>query len=210
MLIARPQASWTEFALWAIGGAVACVLVLSPYLILNVQLNGTLLPNTSAAKQAENAPLLALPIWQRVINMLYPLSAGGQLILLPGALYTILLLYRRVRIDRRALLYWIPPMWVGGLVLLYALRLPAPYQHGRYVIPALNGLTRGLQESADYLEANKADLMGGAVNAIIQQIARDPKAAEAMAVTMAQRAAAGGAQPAIGSAAGAALPDPPA
>ena len=81
---------------------------------------------------------------------------------------------------------------------------------GRYVIPAVNGLTRGLQESADYLEANKADLMGGAVNAIIQQIARDPKAAEAMAVTMAQRAAAGAAQPAIGSAAGAALPDPPA
>jgi limonene 1,2-monooxygenase len=80
---------------------------------------------------------------------------------------------------------------------------------GRYVIPALNGLARGLQESADYLEANKADLMGGAVNAIIQQIARDPIAAEAMAVTMAQRAAAGGAQPAIGSAAGAALPDPP-
>jgi len=80
----------------------------------------------------------------------------------------------------------------------------------RYVIPAVNGYTRGLQESADYLEANKADLMGGAVNAIIQQIARDPKAAEAMAVTMAQRAAAGGAQPAIGSAAGAALPDPPA
>jgi limonene 1,2-monooxygenase len=81
---------------------------------------------------------------------------------------------------------------------------------GRYVIPAVNGLTRGLQESADYLEVNKADLMGGAVNAIIQQIARDPKAAEAMAVTMAQRAAAGAAQPAIGSAAGAALPDPPA
>jgi limonene 1,2-monooxygenase len=81
---------------------------------------------------------------------------------------------------------------------------------GRHVIPAVNGLTVGLQESADYLEANKADLMGGAVNAIIQQIARDPKAAEAMAVTMAQRAAAGGAQPATGSAAGAALPDPPA
>ena len=81
---------------------------------------------------------------------------------------------------------------------------------GRYVIPAVNGLTRGLQESADYLEANKADLMGGAVNAIIQQIARDPKAAEAMAVTMAQRAAAGAAQPAIGSGAGAAFPDPPA
>jgi limonene 1,2-monooxygenase len=80
----------------------------------------------------------------------------------------------------------------------------------RYVMPAVNGLTRGLQESADYLEANKADLMGGAVNAIIQQIARDPKAAEAMAVTMAQRAAGGAAQPSVGSAAGAALPDPPA
>jgi limonene 1,2-monooxygenase len=79
---------------------------------------------------------------------------------------------------------------------------------GRYVIPAVNGYTRGLQESADYLEANKSDLMGGAVNAIIQQIARDPKAAQAMAVTMAQRAAADAAQPAIGSAAGAALPDP--
>jgi len=77
----------------------------------------------------------------------------------------------------------------------------------RYVVPKVNGLIRPLQASADYLEANKAELMAGASSAVLAQIASDPRAAEALAVTMAQRAAAGGpATPAAGSAAASALP----
>ena len=76
----------------------------------------------------------------------------------------------------------------------------------RYVIPEINGYTRGLQGSADYVERNKAELMAGATTAILQEIAKDPRAAEALMVTMAQRAAAGSAAPAVGSAPASALP----
>ena len=76
----------------------------------------------------------------------------------------------------------------------------------RYVVPEINGYTRHLQASADYLEHNKADLMAGATTAILQEIAKDKRAADAMMVTMAQRAAAAAATPAVGSAPASALP----
>lgn len=76
----------------------------------------------------------------------------------------------------------------------------------RYVVPEINGYTRGLQASADYLERNKGELMTAATTAIIAEIAKDPRAAEAMMVTMAQRAASGSATPSVGSAPASALP----
>ncbi|MBZ0296288.1 MAG: hypothetical protein K8L99_27255, partial [Anaerolineae bacterium] len=36
--------------------------------------------------------------------------------------------------------YLLPVLWAVALILLYAARLPAPFQHGRYVIPALPSL----------------------------------------------------------------------
>jgi len=56
----------------------------------------------------------------------------------------------------------------------------------RYVIPELNGYFRPLQASADYLEANKSELMAGASAAVMSKIMGHQKAAEAMSITMAQ------------------------
>ena len=58
----------------------------------------------------------------------------------------------------------------------------------RYVIPALNGYVRPLQASADYLTANKGELMAGASAAVMSKIMGHEGAAKAMATTMAQMA----------------------
>lgn len=140
MLIVRPQGTWRGFMVWAGASVVAFGVVIAPYLVLNLQLTGGILPDTAAAKQAENAPLLEVSYPGRIVNMLFPLIAGGQLLLLPGIIYYALWAGRRVRENKQALLDLLPLVWAVGLIALYAARLPAPYQHGRYVIPALPAL----------------------------------------------------------------------
>jgi limonene 1,2-monooxygenase len=54
----------------------------------------------------------------------------------------------------------------------------------RYVIPALNGYVRPLQASADYLTANKGELMAGASAAVMSKIMSHQGAAQALATTM--------------------------
>lgn len=56
----------------------------------------------------------------------------------------------------------------------------------RFVVPEINGFTRGQQASADYLTDNKKELMAGASAAVMAKIAADPRAAAAMAVTIKQ------------------------
>jgi hypothetical protein len=120
---------------WLAGGLIGGAIGLAPYALLNLHLNGTLLPNTFSAKQAENAQLLTQPIWVNLWAMLQPLTAGGQLLLVPGVVWgTIELLRSEVR---KRSIYLAPLLWAGVLILLYTLRLPAYYQHGRYVMPAL-------------------------------------------------------------------------
>ncbi|HEX2781974.1 MAG TPA: LLM class flavin-dependent oxidoreductase, partial [Ilumatobacteraceae bacterium] len=58
----------------------------------------------------------------------------------------------------------------------------------RYVIPALNGSLRPMQASADYVEASKAELIGGASAAVLDKIMAHEGAAAAMATTMTQMA----------------------
>jgi limonene 1,2-monooxygenase len=58
----------------------------------------------------------------------------------------------------------------------------------RYVIPAINGSVQPMQGSADYVEANKAELIGGASAAVMSKIMAHEGAAAAMATTMAQMA----------------------
>jgi len=58
----------------------------------------------------------------------------------------------------------------------------------RYVIPALNGSIRPMQASADYVEANKAELIGGASAAVMSKSMAHEGAAAALATTMAQMA----------------------
>lgn len=65
----------------------------------------------------------------------------------------------------------------------------------RYVIPALNGALRPMQASADYVEANKAELIGGASAAVMSKIMAHEGAAAAMATTLAQMAERAARQP---------------
>jgi limonene 1,2-monooxygenase len=56
----------------------------------------------------------------------------------------------------------------------------------RYVIPEINGTTRGLRESQRYLHENQAELMAGASAAVMQKIMAHEGATKAMATTMQQ------------------------
>jgi limonene 1,2-monooxygenase len=56
----------------------------------------------------------------------------------------------------------------------------------RYVIPEINGYNANQKKSAQYLHDHQKELMAGASAAVMAKIAADPRAAQAMAVTMKQ------------------------
>jgi len=58
----------------------------------------------------------------------------------------------------------------------------------RYVIPEINGTLRSQQASADFVEANKSDLMAGASKAVMAKIMENEKAQAALGVTLQQAA----------------------
>jgi hypothetical protein len=93
-------------------------LVLAPYL------------NTFYAKQVEYGSGLG-PVagFWRVLS---PTLVGAQVLLLPGTLFV---LYRLVRHREWAAL--LPVVWWLGFLVVYALRLPMGYQHGRYTMPTI-------------------------------------------------------------------------
>jgi len=138
-LIIQPQGNFQNVLVYGVVSVIAFVMVMSPYLVLNLQLTGGLLPNTAGAKFEQHAILLQLPYLTRVQNMLIPILAGGQFLLIPGVF---IFLWKVVRQEsaRQWLLFALPLIWSIALILLYAARLPAAYQHGRYVIPALPAL----------------------------------------------------------------------
>lgn len=150
--------------LWSGGAAVGFAVIFAPYLLHNYNLTGGLLPDTAAAKIMENSPLLLLPYPARVLNLLYPLAAGMQLMLVPAAIYYVVRIIRNMRKDRAALLYLLPLLWAAALIALYAARLPAPYQHGRYVIPALPAfIVVGVVGSFWLLRDTRQSLIGRAL-----------------------------------------------
>ena len=145
---------------WMIGGAVGGLVTLAPYLLLNLSLTGGLLPNTAGAKFAQHAPLLTQPYPMRLLQMTQPLLVGGQVMLVPGMVFYVIAAVRGWH-RRAALLYLLPVLWCVGLIALYAARLPASYQHGRYVLPALPSLMLiGVIGTAMLLHALRANLLG--------------------------------------------------
>ena len=138
VLIAWPNemlSGWRKYMWWAAGVGLGWLLVTGPYLAINFTISGGLLPDTSSAKQAENAPALDLPLFERYWRMLLPLAAGVQVMLIPGIIAPLIHIGLRVRAKRQSIMLFLPLGWASMLVTAYAWRLPAPYQHGRYVIP---------------------------------------------------------------------------
>ncbi len=119
-------------------------LLLMPYIGLHLWTTGLPFPNTFYAKQAEyNVILKSFPLWWRLFGNFGPpietaqgvfrvIFIGAQLLLLPGLFFGAWLTLK----ERRATLL---PMWLWWIsyLLLYGLRLPVTYQHGRYQIPAI-------------------------------------------------------------------------
>jgi hypothetical protein len=141
--LALAAGSWQERGSRVAVVMGTAVLPLLPYFLFNYRSNGSLWPNTMAAKQVEYAVLLARPLFQRVAQLLY-LSLGGpasgwrgmsspHLLLLPGILVAGWLALKSDWTTRK-LYATLPLLWAGGHVFLYAWKLPVTYQHGRYLI----------------------------------------------------------------------------
>lgn len=126
-----------SYAVWAGGVCAGWLLGVLPYFALNYSIEGTLLPNTSAAKQAEYAAARGEFLLARYARLLLPVMAGAQFALIPGIVFGVYVLLRQVRANPKTLLLLLPLFWVCVDVTAYALRLPAAYQHGRYLMPVL-------------------------------------------------------------------------
>jgi hypothetical protein len=120
------------------------------YLLFNLMLSGNPFPNTFYAKQAEYAAWQSKPLVEKLSLNFLQLLTGPSLVLLPGA---VIWLVKSVRARDWGTLAGM--VWFAGYVLIYALRLP-PYQHGRYLMPAmpilflwgLLGVARTFQKTA--------------------------------------------------------------
>ncbi len=135
-LLVQPQGNLRAVIIYGVVSVISFVVVMSPYLALNLQLTGGLLPNTANAKFQQHGILLQLPYLTRVQSLIIPILAGGQFLLIPGAVIFVWMVAKRESL-RHWLLLFLPLLWALALILLYAARLPAAYQHGRYVIPTL-------------------------------------------------------------------------
>lgn len=108
------------------------LIVIAPYLVFNLWLSGSLLPNTFSAKQTEYAVLQETSLWIRMWNQLQLPLVGAGALLAPGIFYNII-----HNIKNRNWLQFAPLLWVIGFMGLYAWRLPVTYQHGRYIMPVM-------------------------------------------------------------------------
>ena len=108
-------------------------LLLAAYLLFNLTVGGTPWPNTLYAKQAEYAILRELPLTARLVQVSVPPLAGPAVLLLPGIGLCCLAFLRTPGRWEPVL----PLAWAAGLIVVYALRLPVTYQHGRYLIPVI-------------------------------------------------------------------------
>ena len=101
------------------------------YLLFNLIIGGTPMPNTFYAKQAEYAVWQTYPILARLKELTLQLLVGPSFLLFPG-----IIIWGVRSIRTRAWGSLSALVWSLGYMLLYLLRLPL-YQHGRYIMPAM-------------------------------------------------------------------------
>jgi hypothetical protein len=111
---------------------IGLALLFIPYLLFNQILSGTWWPNTFFAKQAEYAVYLQIPFLIRFVREAGLLMIGAGLLLLPGLMIAVI-----HAAHRRDWILLASVLWIFGFVLIYTMRLPVMYQHGRYLIPAM-------------------------------------------------------------------------
>jgi len=106
--------------------------IFSIYLVFSLVLAGTPWPTTLYAKQAEYGILSNIRFVVRLGKLALLLLVGIGSILLPGYI-----LMMKNAIQKQKWGYLASFLWILGILVLYAWRLPVIYQHGRYVIPSM-------------------------------------------------------------------------
>lgn len=101
------------------------------YLLFNLAIGGTPMPNTFYAKQAEYEGWTKISIFTRLGRMSLQLFVGASFALLPGIVSWVAKSIRQRMWGNIAAI-----LWCAGYLYLYASRLPV-YQHGRYLMPAM-------------------------------------------------------------------------
>jgi hypothetical protein len=132
MMILLTQPSWSKRLRALVNLGVSLGSLVALYLLFNLIISGTPLPNTFYAKQVEYADLLKLPFLVRFGSETFPVLKGMGVILLPGLVLTLVSALRR-----RAWGVLAAAIWLVGFLALYAWRLPVTYQYGRYVMPTM-------------------------------------------------------------------------
>lgn len=136
VLFSRVHADRRTYLLWAGGVVLGFALVVIPFSAVNFAVTERILPTTASAKIAEQAPLRDDFVGVRYVKMLVPMIAGAQILWLPMIGIGVWLVWRRFQSPQRWLLL-LPLIWAFAHLTLFVWRLPAPYQHGRYVMPIL-------------------------------------------------------------------------
>jgi len=111
---------------------LASLLPMVAFIGFNLLISGQIWPNTFYAKQAEYAALQQAPILTRLLKLTIQPITGAGLLLLPGFIYKLIVAIKNHE------WFWLGTIfWLVGFILIYALRLPVTYQHGRYLMPAM-------------------------------------------------------------------------
>jgi len=102
------------------------------YLVFNYVLSGNIWPNTFFAKQIEYSIMTQTSLLERIGALVVLPMIGAGCLLLPGVIWAFV---QGIR-EKQA---WLVAagLWWLGFTLVYAVRLPVTYQHGRYLIPAM-------------------------------------------------------------------------
>lgn len=124
--------TWKQKSVYTMNLLIGLFLFFGLYVIFNRGLAGAWWPNTFYAKQAEYAIELNDPLWRRFLEQAILPLVGVGIVLLPGFIYSF-----RVAVAKRDWAVLSGAIWAIGYLMLYAVRLPVTYQHGRYVIPMM-------------------------------------------------------------------------
>jgi hypothetical protein len=131
------RTNFTRLSTTAVIFAVVLLLIVSPWMIFNLQYNGRPFPSTIASKYMQYG--YPFSIWNslKYFWMVFLYFWNGPLLLLvPSAGFAVFTARRQKRTDLYCAL-----AWSLILVLVYAVTLPAIYHHGRYLMPLIPILT---------------------------------------------------------------------